>query len=567
MKTTMRFLCMAALFVTGALMAGCSDSEEILTPSQPENDNIVTLTTTISLDGGDATRALDASGVKTFAAGDKIALIYKDNADQTLKAESLELETDNITDGGKSAVFTVEVNDPKAGSVVKIIYPAAMAVDDVTALAPADAETVNYAALATQDGTLASIASNLDVCTFDGMLTSENALPANIVLTNQLVIGKFTLKNADSSADLTSSITKLSVFAGGKYYTVTRAAAAGPIWVAMEPVTSGNISFTATDGTNYYEKNVTGKTLEANNLYPIGLKMNTYVPDVLPLTFEAKDAGATVKFTFFDGFTGTVEYSTDGLTWNGYTSGTEIVLANIGDKVMFRGDNETYSSFDESEYEYKTCRFSCGADCYIYGNIMSLVSSNDFEVKKELTERGTFESLFRNNSHILIHAIYPLLLPAMTLSVDCYAEMFRNSKSLTSTPVLPATTLAEGCYSVMFAYCSNLTSAPDLPAPTLAVDCYSYMFYSCKSLTAVTCLATDISAQYCTEEWVYGVSKTGTFTKVEGMNDWPTGKNGIPKDWQICEVQQQLPPTFSLNGGTNPLSPYGNGGDPFASQF
>ena len=75
---------MAALVATGAILSGCSKSEM----EEPEirnnldtTDNIVTVTTTINRDENDATRALaidyDAKTLtKTFAVGDKIAVIY-----------------------------------------------------------------------------------------------------------------------------------------------------------------------------------------------------------------------------------------------------------------------------------------------------------------------------------------------------------------------------------------------------------------------------------------------------------------------------------------------------------
>ena len=80
------FLTMAALALVGAIMAGCSGSDDIIDNPQPptQKDNIVTVTTTISLaagggeEGGATTRALNpATGVKTFAEGDQIAVIYK----------------------------------------------------------------------------------------------------------------------------------------------------------------------------------------------------------------------------------------------------------------------------------------------------------------------------------------------------------------------------------------------------------------------------------------------------------------------------------------------------------
>ena len=125
------------------------------------------------------------------------------------------------------------------------------------------------------------------------------------------------------------------------------------------------------------------------------------------------------------------------------------------------------------------------------------------------------------------------LLPATKLEVGCYNYMFCNCTSLTEAPVLPATTLAEGCYYNMFRGCASLTTAPELPATTLAMHCYTGMFTNCTKLNYIKCLATDISATYCTNYWVKGVASTGTFIKAAGMTSWTTGGDGIPTGWTI----------------------------------
>ena len=68
MKKTFRFLSMAALLVVGAIMTGCSNDDNIDNPQQPtNNDNVVTLKGTVSLDANAGTRAIDPSdGTKTF---------------------------------------------------------------------------------------------------------------------------------------------------------------------------------------------------------------------------------------------------------------------------------------------------------------------------------------------------------------------------------------------------------------------------------------------------------------------------------------------------------------------
>lgn len=129
-------------------------------------------------------------------------------------------------------------------------------------------------------------------------------------------------------------------------------------------------------------------------------------------------------------------------------------------------------------------------------------------------------------------------LPATTLANYCYKEMFYGCTGLTSVPAtLPATTLTDFCYRDMFNGCTGLTTAPELPAATLASNCYQNMFSGCTNLNSITCLATNISANECTVEWVRNVSATGTFTKDASMTRWTTGNYGIPAGWTVVDAQ------------------------------
>ena len=96
--------------------------------------------------------------------------------------------------------------------------------------------------------------------------------------------------------------------------------------------------------------------------------------------------------------------------------------------------------------------------------------------------------------------------------------------------------LAEGCYQHMFYGCTSLTTAPELPATTLVEGCYQNMFIDCRNLNHIKCLATDISANSCTNFWVSGVAASGTFVKNANMSSWRTGSsNGIPRNWTVEE--------------------------------
>ena len=143
-------------------------------------------------------------------------------------------------------------------------------------------------------------------------------------------------------------------------------------------------------------------------------------------------------------------------------------------------------------------------------------------------------------------------LPATSLDQHCYDHMFSGCTALTEAPALPANSLAVHCYQGMFLGCTALTEAPTLPASTLVTACYSYMFNGCTNLNYVRCLATDISAKYCTSEWLSGVASAGTFVKFTGMEHWTTGDSGIPAGWTVEDHNPFINPlTFqAVEAGT-----------------
>ena len=182
--------------------------------------------------------------------------------------------------------------------------------------------------------------------------------------------------------------------------------------------------------------------------------------------------------------------------------------------------------------------------------LKAILYGDFFEGKTDLT--GTdeaFRSLFSNCARLT--NAEKLILPATTLSDNCYNHMFNNCTSLTTPPQLPATKLANGCYMSMFEKCTSLTTAPTLPSTTLSDVCYGYMFEGCSRLNYIKCLATDISAYGCTISWVNGVSSSGTFVKASSMSSWTTGENGIPSGWSITESGT----TNSDNDNPQPVPP------------
>ena len=243
------------------------------------------------------------------------------------------------------------------------------------------------------------------------------------------------------------------------------------------------------------------------------------------LSFVAKE-DCTFKFSG-----NTINYSLDdGSTWVTLASDTDTPTVQSGDTIMWKGSNLAVNATDGIGRFYSSGKFD------VEGNVMSLLYGDDFEDELSLSGKNyVFSSLFKPCTTQLESA-KRMLLPATTLANDCYRSMFQGCTSLTEAPELPATTLEFDCYREMFAGCTSLTEAPELPATTLTQHCYNNMFEGCTSLNKITCLATDISAIYCTQEWVNGVAENGTFVKNASMSSWTSGVNGIPSGWTVTNA-------------------------------
>lgn len=309
----MKFFSLAALTIAVAAMIGCSKDEELA-----NNDKVVTSTATLTLDnGGEAAKALTELGVKTFEDGEQVAVVYE-NTSHTMVKTVVTLTTTDITNSGKTAKISVTMTNPESNGTLRIIYPAAMA----------GADDVDYSTLANQDGTLSTLAANLDLGYYSGTLDGEN-LPASPELGNPLAICEFTIKDSDGYNDLTCGITMLYIGDGTHSYFVIPSSSSSTIWVAMWPVASSQwLTFHATTLLNKYEKEITGKTLSAANMYHLGIK-----------TTQLQEGATFGKFSI-DG-SNTVHFSQGNLK---YASGTWSFHTHQYD--MVGGISQTTSNMD-----------------------------------------------------------------------------------------------------------------------------------------------------------------------------------------------------------------------------
>ena len=303
MKQTMNYLSMAALVVMGAILAGCVKE----TPAA-EEEKTVTLSISVGLPEDESTKALDIDYAnkkleKTFVEGEKIAVIYK-SGESTLKAVSSPLPAG---DYGKSATFEVSLSSPNENSPIRIIYPADRA-QSVSSNAAVDSDdaTIDYSGLNSQNGTLSTLASNFDLCTFDGAL-SGYAMPTSASLTNRLAILAYTLYDGKGTADkaddepIPESITEMTISDGTYHYTLTGRDPDGHFYVAIRPTSSATITITA----DSYTKSLTGKTYAAGQFYNITNRMTKLAP------FTIDGSGTKVIFA-----PGNLRATWDGTSWS-----------------------------------------------------------------------------------------------------------------------------------------------------------------------------------------------------------------------------------------------------------
>ena len=300
MTKTMRYLSVVALVCVGVMLSGCSDDNDgIIQPIQPElpTGKVVTLTTSIGLESDAKTRALTEDGVKTFEEGDEIAVIYQKTDDFFAEAVAT-LAAGDITNGGKSAKITVTLTDPKTNGTVRYIYPASLVWDN---------GNENLDGLYNeQDGTLSKIARNFDYAKFEGTFDGTE-LPKG-TLRNQLAICKFTIKDGESN-DITRDITRLTIKNGSDVYFITPSSLDN-IWVALKPISSGNIDIYAAKEWALYKKIVTSNnTLEANTLTPITVTA-PIVPGALSGLFTIN---ANNDLAYFS--QGNLQAQWDGTNW------------------------------------------------------------------------------------------------------------------------------------------------------------------------------------------------------------------------------------------------------------
>lgn len=230
------------------------------------------------------------------------------------------------------------------------------------------------------------------------------------------------------------------------------------------------------------------------------------------IDWNGKEPGFIAQYLTIEILSGTemkierqdVFYSINGGEWiEGPSDPANFLLSvNPGDKIRFKGYNGGAGLFMHQKSALQHIA---------YGNVESLEYGDDFIGKKEIKNTAAFKDMFRTQYATGLQSIENVILPATSLTEDCYNSMFRglgNSGLKIKAPFLPAPILTPGCYFEMFIY---------------------------GGINYIKCLATDLSAENCLTNWITTSSLyTGTFVKKAGVS-WPTGANGIPRGWTVIE--------------------------------
>ena len=458
---------------------------------------------------------------------------------------------------------------------------------------PADEKT-RYA---NQKGTVADIAKNFDYAVAFMKVASidepiAGALQSGEILTlenlnggssaefeNAQSITKFSFSYASVNSEGIVKLTITAPFMAGEV-TVIPDAPGTEFYVAIpDSGLDQKLTYTfmaETESGKIYEATRKANLVAGKYYKALVSGMAEYKPVETPLTIEAREAGT---ITILNPLNRQIMYNAEGYGFTHmttvYTTDNPVEIAvTAGQRVILGGENETYATGWEN---YTNISFS--SDCYVYGNVMSLVNWQYYgrpesDSRVRTAKDWAFSHLFGGwnknehaRPHLLNHPVKTIELPATSVGKGAYRMMFAYCTNMTVSPelpattftggpydttdnnppygsmfyscpslrrgpsVLPATTVPAACYFRMFELCPSLEASPVLPAPYPGKDAYRGMFNGCTNLKQITCYAKgNLGVSGATRNWVGGVPSTGIFIKDPDAS-WPIGEHGIPTGW------------------------------------
>lgn len=434
MKTSIRILSLAVLALA---MAACSNDMEQPTAVQPAPGNAgegIPFSATIST-GSATTRALkEEKGIiiSTWAKSEQVALIHNDVVD-VMTIENEPDENGNVTITGTLSVT------PKDNDDVIVVYPAS-AVDK-------DEKAVKPSLLTTQDGTLANIATSLnlrqsDGATFkvEGELTAT--LNGTVTLANQIAIVKFSLSDGNSALAAKQFVIKDG--SDNVLTTVTPSTPASDLYVAMAPASEATFRLEASDGTFLYIYEKSGVTIEKGKYYQS--------PVTLDVVEETIDVSAS-------GFSGTYDGQSHGISVTVNSPTGAVVKYGKTDGIYDLDDSPTYT--DAGDY---TVYYQVTKDKYttVTGSaeVKIAKAAGSISYGEDKVEKKVSDSAFKNET--------------LTMTSDATATVSYSSDNINVATVAAdgtVTIIATGTATITATVTSstNYSYSPDYAQYTLTV--------------------------------------------------------------------------------------------------
>ena len=244
-----------------------------------------------------------------------------------------------------------------------------------------------------------------------------------------------------------------------------------------------------------------------------------------------------------------LEYSTDGQSWSEYQLGQAVALQSPGDYVIMRATASNRFSTSRTNY----FKFSGAGQLRASGDATTLLEPDGSVLSAPDT---VFHKLFQGCS--MLKDVADLKFPSLSVGQESYNNMF-NGAGISAAPELPATTLGVNCYGNMFQACRSLVKASDLPAGQLVQYCYQGMYKECTALRDGprimatsstdnnqldymfyrTSILSSVEVRFTTWpsaiQWMEVVGASGTFTCPAELPD-VRGVSNIPSGWTKVDI-------------------------------
>ena len=199
-----------------------------------------------------------------------------------------------------------------------------------------------------------------------------------------------------------------------------------------------------------------------------------------------------------------------------------------------------------------------GGTPVVSGNILSLTDYDETneEIKtKDIWPNYYFAQLFDGCSALV--SAEDLEMPATELGQYTCNKMFNSCSGLISPPkVLPATTISNNCYYGMFWSCAKLEKSPAIYATNVTTSGRYNMFNGCKALKTIRVNHTDWTGTPVPsnpfKQWVTSVPTSGTGLKFYCPPTLPrtiNANDNIPSSsWTIYSYNITLQMTGEVHG-------------------